>query len=139
MARVSNWPAELQSFIKEHENKAFDWAKNNCALFACNWMLRLTGVDAAVGLRKKCRSAKSTLQMLKDGGGLLKIATERCARFGWKSVPYKFAQRGDLVLAQAPDVGVALGICCGQRAAFPGKSGIVYLEMSAALVTWRIE
>lgn len=138
MARCSNWPAELVRFVTEHEHKPFSWTRNNCALFACNWVKRLTGKDPAKGLRGKCRSAASVARIVAAEGGLLALASKRCAAHGWSPVPYKLAQRGDVVLAQLPTVGLTLGICCGQRAAFPGKAGVVWQPMSTALVAWRI-
>lgn len=137
-ARCSDWPAALARFIAEKSASRFDWERNNCAFFACDWVALCTGVDLAATYRDRVDSALSAARVLAEVGGIEAILTTACARWGWPVIAVPFAGRGDLVAMDA-DGGPALGVCLGALSAFAGPDGIDYRPTLNARAAWRIE
>lgn len=135
--RRSNWPALLAEFIAERSARPFDWSRNNCAFFACDWIARLTGVDPAASFRDAVDSALSAQRALVAAGGLERIADEACARWRWPASSVALARRGDVV-AFDTEHGPALGVCLGARAAFAGPQGVEFQPVAQCRRAWRI-
>lgn len=138
MKRCSNWPALLAQFIADRTARPFDWATgNNCAFFACDWIVTLTGVDLASDFRADVTSALAAQRVLAARGGIEQLADDACARWNWPSCEVKLARRGDVVSIASPH-GTAIGICLGLRSAFCGGDGLLFVETVMCLKAWRI-
>lgn len=135
--RCSNWPAKLALFIEEKRAKPFDWGRNNCAFFACDWLALATGVDPAADYRDRVDSAFSAAYVLREAGGIEAIAAAACARWHWPEVPLLLAQRGDIVTSEG-EGGPAVGVCLGALAAFAGPTGLEYRSVAQCLRAWKI-
>lgn len=145
--RKENWPVLLQEFIQGRKAVGFDWKKQNCCFFACDWIRLCTNVDPAKGLRVKGSTLKGAATLLKSMGGVEGIATSRCAKHGFPSVAINFAQRGDIVLVDLnsfnnPTVNAvednSLGVVVGSEAAFVGRDGLKFIPVTACRLAWRI-
>lgn len=137
MARVSNWPAVLLDFLEEKRTQHFNWQNNNCCLFACDWIKRLTGIDPAVGLRKRIKSEEDAKAILAEFGGVEQIAADRCALHLWPEVPVLYALRGDIAMIMTPE-GPALGVVAGKVIAHAGPNGVTYRPLTDGKRAWRI-
>lgn len=137
MTRRSNWPAALALFIEEKREQPFDWAANNCAFFACDWLAILTGVDPAATFRGEVDSALSAQRVIAAAGGLERIAEDACARWGWPEAAVPLARRGDVVVFDT-DHGPALGVCLGAVSAFAGPTGVQFQPTAKCRRAWRI-
>lgn len=137
MKRANNWPAKLALFIEEKRRVPFDWASNNCAFFACDWLAIVHGVDPASELRGQITGALSAARIMDEAGGVEAIAAAACARWGWPEVPVGAAMRGDIVVTDNPG-GPSLGVCDGAQAVFAGTNGIEFRRMEDCRKAWRI-
>lgn len=136
-SRRSNWPEKLTLFLMEKRQQPFDWATNNCAFFACDWIAILTGFDPARPFRRCVKSALSAERAFASEGGVEGIATRICVEQGWPECPVSHARRGDVAVVDT-EHGPALGVVVGSQTAHAGPHGIVYLPLAGARRAWRI-
>lgn len=141
LQRFDDWPERLHVFIESRRRTLFAWGSHDCALFACDGVLAITGVDLASTMRGRysdeasARGAiteemgdEATLEDLAEG-----IAT---ARF-LDEIAVALAGRGDVVLMDSP-AGPALGLCVGAVAVFASPAGTALVNMSRVRRAWAI-
>lgn len=131
-------PSTLDAFVESKRHEPFAWGKNDCCLFACDWLRVLHGVDPAarLGLRDTYSTALGAWRIIKEAGGIREIASTACALHGWPEVPVRQVHRGDIVAIDSGD-GLALGVCLGDKGAFPGKSQMAFRPSCEFVVAWR--
>jgi len=143
MARCNNWPAKLALFVEEKRNQPFVWGENDCALFTCDWIIILTGADCAAELRGRYRTALGASRLLRRFGGLERLIEGNAEEFGWKEIPVRAAQRGDIVIAFLPEnraaMPCAVGVVVGAKAVFAGTAGIVFVPLLQCARAWRVD
>jgi hypothetical protein len=136
----------------------FAWGKNDCATFACDAVLAMTGTDLAEPLRGKYDSALlaartmnafvSDIEAKKSVADRKERPTDNllestafaiAAIHGIRQVPVLRAQRGDVVLVKLEN-GLALAIVSlnGHEVIAPGATGLRRLPLRSALRAWRI-
>ena len=99
--RFPDWPERLNLFVESRQSQRARWGVQDCALFACDAVIEMTGVDLAADFRGAYESAKTAREQLRMyvGGSTLRDATEWIAtEHGISRVPPAFAQRGDVAL-----------------------------------------
>lgn len=131
MKRHSDWPEKLAEFIEARRKRAFSWGQQDCALFAADGILVMTGVDPAEGLRGY-RSVSGAAKRIKQAGGMRELATS------FPEKPVGLAQRGDLVLADVDGresfgLVAGAGVWCG-----PGVDGLVFRPMSDVVAAFEV-
>lgn len=134
MTRHDNWPKLLASFVEERRSVPFAWGKNDCCLFAADWINRACGVDLAADLRGRYSSALAATRILAGLGGVLQVA-EKLGSL--RPIKISTTQRGDVV-AFAMQGGHALGVCLGDVCALVGKSGLVFPRTLDAEAAWKL-
>lgn len=123
--RREGWESILAAEIDKARALAFDWQAHNCALWAADVVLALTGMDHARPYRGKIKSELSAARLLKK--------TPLAARVPLPRKPVAFAQRGDVALYAG-----ALGICIGQHAAFLGQEGLRFVPVLDCDMAWEV-
>jgi hypothetical protein len=113
MTRKSNWEAELADFISSRKETEFQWGTHDCALFAADAVLAITGDDPAPDFRGVYSDQAGARQALRDFGNGTLLKTYQI-RFDEKAPA--FARRGDLIWN-----GFAIGVCYGEFAMFVGE------------------
>lgn len=98
LVRTPDWPERLAAWLAARGNMAFAWGVNDCALFAADGVLELTGVDLAAGLRGSYASREQAAAVLARHGGLQAIVAARLPAY---PSPLR-CHRGDVVCVQAP-------------------------------------
>lgn len=134
MERIPNWETALNRFLADRSTVPFAYGRNDCALFASDAVLAMTGKDPAQDFRGKYRSMTGSIRVLRSiGNGDLESTFS--ARF--KEKPVSFAKRGDLVWD-----GEAVGVCFGDRAVFVGENaqreGLFLVPMTAMKKAWAV-
>ncbi len=116
MTRHPDWPERLKAAIEDARDLPFAWGTNDCALFACNVILEITGVDFAAEFRGRYDDRRGAIRTLNEiaGLGLEALADHLAEKHNIAEVPVAFAQRGDVMLMDMP-TGPALGICAHDR------------------------
>jgi hypothetical protein len=136
MGRLKNWPRLLDDYIQAARERPFSWADNYCAVFASGAVKAITGHDFTADLPTSFESRAAAYRALSAlaPGGVSDLAT----RFLGDPLPSpKYAQRGDIVLAETPD-GPGLGVCIGSTFAAVVRSGLQFFPMKTAQMAWRV-
>ena len=141
MERLKDWDIRLWAFLRRAERRRFEWGQHDCALFACNCIKLITGMDVAKpwrGRYKTHRGAAGTLRRI-AGGGLEAVAETIAATNNFEEVPVNFARRGDVVLLDE-ERGPALCVVGsdGVFAVGPGPDGLKRVPVIDCRRAWRI-
>ena len=143
LTRFEDWPARLVPLISDRLTAPFCWGTHDCALFACDAVLAMTGTDLAADFRGRYDSAIGAARRLRELGfrDLQDVATAFAAKHGIAQIASpRFAQRGDvgLILDESGALG-ALAICSGDGFATARESGGL-VKVPARLISdaWRI-
>lgn len=121
-----NWSA-FEAFIESRRHEPFAWGSNDCALFAADAVLALTGVDYASGLRGY-RTQLGAQKRIAKHGGLDKLIP-------LPEVDLCLAKRGDPIMFETA-LGDTLGVCIGDKFAAVGHDGLLFFPMSQAERAW---
>lgn len=150
MTRFPDWPDRLHAFLDAANSRRFSWGRHDCALFACDAALAITGDDLAAPLRGRYETALGAARALKRfaGGELAETAEKIAADHGIAEVPVTFAQRGDIALVDADlpedadDRGAirhALAVVMAGHLFAPHlEQGLTVLPLSAAKRVWAV-
>lgn len=131
--RRQDWPEKLDEYLTRPH--VFDWVNCNCALFAFDAVLEMTGHDFA----KEFRSVKTKRGMLVKfkriyGGKVTDCAVKELGL----PISLKMAKRGDVIAVKIKD-GSALGICLGSSSIFISEDeGEIRIPTMKCMVAWSI-
>lgn len=132
--RVSNWDQIANDYLASKANSAFEWGVNDCALFAADLVLLITGRDIAAEYRGKYDSQLSAAAALREyGQGTLEATFDAL----FDVIPIGDACRFDLAYAEG-----SIGIVIGDEALFVGEQGdfpgLVRIARSSWVKAWRV-
>lgn len=131
MTRLHHWQTAYAAFMAERLAMPFAWGTNDCAIFAADCVLAITGVDVALPELRGHTTELQAARVLKAHGGVVGIATSALG----EPVSSVFANVGDVVLCSA-DGRDMLAMCNGSTAMAPGPRGLVPVAMGAQC--WRV-
>lgn len=151
LKRQTRWITRAyHRFLMERAKAPFKWGANDCALFAADGVLAITGVDIAAEFRGKYEDEAGAFEAIKEicGGSTVADAAAWCAqKHGmkeWVAANGKpqplFARRGDLVVFEAPTGALVAGLVhlSGQIVTV-GEKGLYRFPISKALRAWHYE
>ena len=136
MRRTPDWPERLADAVRAARARPFAWGEHDCALFAFDCVLAMTGEDHLAAFRGRYRSAKGAVRALRRIGGV-KTLEELTTRILKRPALPETAQRGDLVMIDG-ELGPTLGICLGARSAFAGPDGLVFAPTATVRRAWSV-
>ncbi len=142
IVRFPDWESLLDSFFQSRLNAPFQLGLNDCAMFACDAIKAITGVDLVMSLRGKYSSMKQGHDLIDDlteGKGMLHFYDVTAKQYNIKDVPLLLAHRGDAViitLEEGPVLGV-IGLD-GMYACFAGPDGIEKVLVRDCDKAWSI-
>jgi hypothetical protein len=118
--RFENWPERLNALIALRCSRPFAWGEHDCALFACDAVLAMTGADPAAWFRGRYRTRRGAYRLLKTFGGAGLAATweKIAAQRGLPEIAPAFARRGDVLLFDAIPL-----LPSGEASVFSAPSG----------------
>lgn len=140
MTKRTDWENQLEAAILFNRNRPFEWGKHDCALFACNTIQDMTGLDLAAGLRGTYSSALQAARVIRSfGGDLETLAETRCNENDMPEIATTHASRGDVVIV-INEGNKALGIVAmdARFALCAGKDGLTRVPRKDWLRAWRI-
>lgn len=145
LTRFEDWPSRLANFIDRRRVLRFRWGKNDCALFASDGVLEMTGVDLASEFRGKYSDREGAYAAMEEfaGGGVVEVAEQIAAQYQIREVSKMFACRGDVMLGKllVPDtleISAALGLSIGEHSAFMSPTGMVTIPTIMCERAWKI-
>ncbi|MFU8883097.1 MAG: DUF6950 family protein [Rhodobacterales bacterium] len=133
--RLSNWPLLLATEIEAARTTPFAWGQHDCALFAADVVLAITGSDPAAAVRGSYRSQRGSARVLKRLG--CDTLEEAATKALGQAVSCALLQRGDVALLDLP-TGPTLGICVGATVAAPAETGLAFLPLDNAIKGWHL-
>lgn len=140
LERFEDWPSRLARFVESARGRKFAWGSHDCALFAADAIIAMTGEDLAFGLRGRYATQMGAAKALKRfaGGGLEETAEKIAAKWELQECPPLRAQRGDGVLFDG-EAGPTLAVCVGEKLAAPSlNDGLAFLPLAVGRRAWRI-
>lgn len=132
IVRFRDWQVRLEAFARERRAMPFAWGRNDCATFAADAVLVMTGVRLLPNMRGY-DNARDALRLIDGAGGMRGIA---CHALGGFILPV-YARTGDVVLHRTGK-REALGICNGGTILAPARDGMVAVPMASAVAAWRV-
>ncbi len=136
LQRKENWKDILYYYINENQNREYELGVHDCALFASDVILAMTGTDLAEDFRTGYKTKTGYLKIFKrlNVRNLEELAN---IKLGWsKSVSE--AKAGDMVLYIDSDKIEHLGICIGLFVVIPGIEGLHYIYTSRCKLAWSV-
>ena len=132
--RVDNWPSRLALVVADAERMPFGWGVHDCAIFARNCQVAVTGKDRFGDLFGGYKTALGAARRIKRAGfddieGLLSAHLPE--------VPVNFAQRGDVAVVDAGH-GATLAVMLGETVALPGLDGLARYPRALVRRAWRV-
>ncbi len=132
--RRESWPAALAALVAGAEGKLFAWGRHDCATFAAENQVAITGentFDDDPGNYRTAIGAARKLRRLGHG------SIEELVAARLEEVSPKLARRGDVVVIDT-EIGPALGVVTGENAVSPGLDGLSRYPVSLARRAWRV-
>lgn len=132
--RRTDWPSCLAAYIAQSRRTPFEWGQHDCCQFSRKGIIAITDEDPAKAWGIPAYStAKEALKVLSAHGGVAALP----ARAGFALITPKRARRGDLAMAIFSR-REALGIVQGERVAFAGIDGLVFIAVGECTAAWRV-
>lgn len=144
ITRAQHWATRsFHEFLISRAKTPFTWGSHDCALFAADGILAMTGVDIAADFRGQYHDESSALEAIKSiaGGTTIADAAAYCAaKHGL--VEWQFplmAQRGDLaVLEESGRLIAGLVHLNGRHIVCAGESGLHRLPITDIKRAWHV-
>lgn len=133
--RYPDWATRLAGFIQARAKTPFEWGQNDCCSFAGDAVQLMTGVDPMRELRGRYTTERGAQRLIKQSGGLGPLV---CHYLGAPMESPLAVSRGDVVMLPVSEAGPGLGICVGSEVAAAGVTGVILLDISAALCAWKV-
>jgi hypothetical protein len=149
--RRADWPERLAEVVKVATGRPFSWGENDCALFAADCAMAMTGVDPLAHVRGEYSSELGAARVLRRLGcdDVAQLADQVIGA----RIDVGFAQRGDWLMIEeervagnaltTADAGrrktvCALGVCLGAQGAFHGPDGMGHVRTLACRAAWPV-
>lgn len=135
MIRRDDWRSRLSACIGEALQRPFEWGVHDCALFAADAVLAMTGEDPAEAFRGRYRTQIGAARVLHREGfkGLLGLAQSRL-----NLIPAAMASDGDLIAIPDGLAGETLGVVAGALIAAPGPDRLEFIPRTSASFAFHV-
>jgi hypothetical protein len=79
--KKQDWVSRLASFVSESENSKFKYGRIDCALFICDAIEAMTGVDVGEDYRDRYKSKREAYKIIEEKGSLCALGESVFALF----------------------------------------------------------
>ena len=134
LRKVHDWQARLAEVFTERASDAFEWGRNDCALFAADCIEAMTGLDPAAEYRGTYDDERGALRIVVDG------SMEELADRWFPRLPsVASASVGDVGLVMVPETRLeAFAVCGGGGWYLPAARGLAVYQNHAARIAWGV-
>jgi hypothetical protein len=142
--RKDGWQEALHAFLEARGRQPFAWGSNDCALFAADAVLAITGEDLGAAFRGKYSTQEGAAAQMQEACGsadALDLAAHLCAQAGFPRLAHvNLAQRGDVIVLANPGGGHSLGIVSlnGLHALFVTEAGLRRMRVRDCVAAWHV-
>ena len=138
MKRHPQWQRKLAGRITSARQLEFAWGTFDCAMWVCDWIRDVTGIDPGANYRGKY-STEAEAQAI-FGADLGAFAATVATSIGATEVPPRYARRGDIVHVDNGTTYGALGVVNldARFAMCVSQNGVVPAHMNHWKRAWQI-
>lgn len=131
--RHEDWATRLAAFIAQRYRMPFQWAANDCATFAADWIEQATGERR---FSPPYTDAMSAARLVESEGGMAAAASHLLGLGDPMEHP-RGARRGDIALV---NVGgrETLAVVDVDGAFGPGPDGLMHAPRTAFVAAWAV-
>lgn len=145
LTRQLHWAQHAyHEFLLDRAKMPFAWGENDCALFAADGILAITGTDIAADFRGKYSDEAGALAAIKavSGGSTVVDAAAWCAqRHGLRELEHPLkAHRGDLVIFAGDTGALVAGLVHlnGAHLISVGEKGLFRFPITKVIRAWAV-
>ena len=140
----------LDEFLGYQRARRWSWAESNCALWVADWIVNVSGIDPAKGMRGRAETPEQWRALLEAEGGFMPIIGHAmdCCGFERTQSPH----RGDVAIVSVPIalsnrmpvVGTVAAICMAPARFSEWPMFVVrsvrglHFERFAMVTAWRM-
>lgn len=135
--RFADWPERLAAIVESRRTAPFYWGGNDCAGFAADVTVAITGADPAAWIRGHYADKEMLEAILTARGGFEEAVAQTLADFGAPECPSAYAMRGDWALVDAGNQ-LFVGVVLDDRVAITGLDGLRLLPRRVVKRAWAI-
>lgn len=135
--RLPDWGSRLAALVEERRDAPFAWGRHDCAMFAADAVLAITGRDPLAAWRGAYSTEEGGAAITDPAGGFEAFMVAAFADHGSPDCPVAFAQRGDVALIQLRNL-VSLAVVLDGVVAAPGTDGIEFLRPRVVRRVWAV-
>lgn len=147
LKRANHWATRsFHNFLVERASTPFTWGLHDCALFAADGILAMTGIDIAAEFRDQYTDEASAMATITKITGVenptVADAAAYCAnRHGLREWRYPLmARRGDLVVVEDSGRLIAgLVHLSGRHVVAAGEDGLMRLPITSIKRAWHVQ
>lgn len=134
MRRYPDWQERLTAYLASVAHRPLEPGVHDCALFAANAVLAMTGTDLAAAWRGRYRTLRGGQRVLRAAGYADHIAL---AASHFAEMPAAYARPGDLAVVDGPH-GPALTVVQGRGVYVLTPSGLGTLSLLTAKRAFKV-
>lgn len=134
LERLQGWRGALNAAVAAHRGHGFAWGTHDCATFAADCVLAMTGIDFAASFRGRYDSAEGAARLLAAAG--YRSHVDLAAAVLPEIHPAE-ACRGDIAVVPT-EANPALGVVTGATIALFGLGGIGFVRLDRAIRAFRV-
>lgn len=134
LVRRPDWRSRLSACVEGALKRPFEWGVHDCALFAADAVLAMTGVDHADFWRGRYRTAAGAMKILGRGGYDGHVAYVAAHL---PELHPSVAADGDIAVIET-ELGPALGVVAGALVAVPGPIGLSFVSRAEAMQAFHV-
>lgn len=135
MRRLRTWRTALHAEVERHRREPFAWGEADCAVFAADCLLAMTGEDAAAPFRGRYSTPAGAMRALKKAGhaDLLSLVSAHL-----EEIPVIMAGEGDIAAFENEGTGWTLGVFGGGRIIARDVNGLSTIDRLSASKAFRV-
>lgn len=137
MSRRPDWHQKMFDAFAQARARQFQWGLHDCCLFVASVVDAMTDSDYAqrIAADLPYSTEAEARDYIARAGGLQPLV----ASYLGDTIPWGWAQQGDVVLAHDANGQEVLGVCEGAQVICATGAGIGPLPINRAICAWRIE
>jgi hypothetical protein len=137
--RLPDWPEKLADLVEARRYAPFRWGTHDCAMFAADAVLAMTGADPLARWRGAYATGEEGDAITDPAGGFEPFMAAAFAAFGAPDCDPRLAQRGDVALVSYGNAR-SLGVVLGGMVAVPGMDRLAFVQARGAFLVraWAI-
>lgn len=135
LKRLPDWPGRMSALVRARRQMPYEYGVNDCATFAVDSVIAVTGVDLAPGVERPKSNVAGGRFLIANGVRTIEQLFLSILGESWGRT--RQARRGDLVCFAAADE-THMALVTGREAVTPGPDGLLPVPADLWVRAWKI-